>query len=42
LTNDQPLRIGLGGHDYFNGSLSDLRLYGRALSAEEIAQAMGN
>ena len=37
LTNDQPLRIGLGEHDYFRGSLSDLRLYGRALTAREIA-----
>jgi len=37
LKNGAPLRIGLGGHDYFRGSLSDLRLYGRALAAEEIA-----
>ena len=37
LTNDQPLKIGFGGNDYFRGSLSDLRLYGRALSAEKIA-----
>ena len=37
LTNDQPLRIGFGEHDYFRGSLSDLRLYDRALSAGEIA-----
>ena len=37
LTNDQPLRIGLGGHDYFRGSLADLRLYGRALTAREVA-----
>jgi lysophospholipase L1-like esterase len=38
LTNDQPLTIGFGAHDYFRGRLSDLRLYGRALSADEIAQ----
>ena len=25
-------------HDYFKGSLSDLRLYGRALKAEEIGK----
>ena len=37
LTNDRPLRIGFGPHDYFRGSLSDVRLYGRALDAEEIA-----
>lgn len=36
LTNEQPLRIGFGGNDYFCGSMSDLRLYGRALSQEEI------
>ena len=38
LTNEQPLRIGFGGNDYFSGSMSDLRLYGRALSQEEIAK----
>ena len=38
LTNDAPLRIGLGQHDYFNGRLSDVRLYRRALSPEEIAE----
>lgn len=36
LTNDQPLKIGFGGHDYFNGCLSDLRIYRRALTAAEI------
>jgi hypothetical protein len=39
LTNDKPLRIGLGANDYFRGRLSDLRLYDRALSAGEIAAA---
>jgi hypothetical protein len=39
LTNDQPLKIGFGGNDYFRGSLSDLRLYGRALSVAEISEA---
>jgi hypothetical protein len=38
LTNEQPLRIGFGGNDYFCGSMSDLRLYGRALSQDEIAK----
>lgn len=37
LSNDQPLKIGFGAHDYFRGKLSDLRLYGRALTAEDIA-----
>ncbi len=37
LTNHEPLRIGFGAHDFFRGSLSDLRLYDRALSTEEIA-----
>lgn len=37
LTNDAPLRIGLGAQDHFRGSLSDLRLYDRALSPEGIA-----
>src|SRR5262249_42579238 len=36
LTNRAPLRIGFGTHDHFRGSLSDLRLYGRAISAGEI------
>jgi hypothetical protein len=37
LTNGAPLRIGFGAYDHFRGSLSDLRLYDRAISAEEIA-----
>ena len=37
LTSPQPLRIGFGATDHFRGSLSDLRLYDRALSAGEIA-----
>ena len=38
LSNDQPLRIGLGQHDYFHGSLADVRLYRGALSAAEIGR----
>lgn len=38
LTNPAPLRIGLGAYDHFRGSLSDLRLYGRALAPEEITR----
>ena len=36
ISNDRPLRIGFGAHDYFKGAMSDVRLYGRALSGEEI------
>jgi hypothetical protein len=38
LTNDQPLRIGFGPGDYFNGHLRDVRLYRRALTRDEIAR----
>jgi hypothetical protein len=38
LTNDQPLQIGFGPNDYFHGRMSDVRLYGRALSIAEIAE----
>jgi hypothetical protein len=37
LSNSEPLRIGFGRYDHFQGSLSDLRLYDRALPAGEIA-----
>jgi hypothetical protein len=37
LTNREPLRIGFGAHNHFRGSLSDLRLYDRAVSIGEIA-----
>lgn len=37
LTNERPLLIGFGQHDYFRGSLSDVRLYERALTPEEVA-----
>ncbi len=36
ISTDEPLRIGFGAHDYFNGAMSDVRLYNRALSVEEI------
>lgn len=36
LDTGEPLRIGLGAFDYFRGSMSDVRLYGRALDAQEI------
>lgn len=37
LTTDEPLLIGAGAGDFFNGALVDVRLYLRALSTEEIA-----
>ena len=38
LSTDQPLRIGAGAIDTFNGRIRDLRLYGRALAEDEIAR----
>ena len=37
LSNDGPLRIGFGAHDHFNGRMSDLRLYNRALTDAEVS-----
>ena len=37
LTNDAPLTIGLGVHDYFDGSMCDLRIYDRALDHAELS-----
>mgnify|MGYP003139417297 FL=1 len=39
LTNSEPLKIGFGAHDYFNGKMKDVKLYRRALSAEEVQKA---
>ena len=36
LDNQQPLKIGFGSHDYFNGKMRDLRIYSRALDEAEI------
>lgn len=36
VNNSAPLRIGLGQHDYFNGRMKDVRLFGGALGAEEV------
>lgn len=38
LATDAALKIGFGEHDYFNGSLRDVRLDGRALSDREVEQ----
>jgi hypothetical protein len=40
ISNKQPLKIGFGPHDYFNGKLKDVRLYRRALTDVEIAQVL--
>ncbi|MFO0911034.1 MAG: LamG domain-containing protein [Isosphaeraceae bacterium] len=37
LDTDRPLEIGSGPYDHLNGRLSDVRLYGRALSAGEVS-----
>lgn len=37
LSNEQPLQIGFGPNDYFQGRMSDVRLYRRALTEGEIA-----
>lgn len=36
ISNDKPFKIGFGQHDYFNGRISELRVYNRALTAKEI------
>jgi hypothetical protein len=40
LRTKQPLKIGFGQHDYFNGKMRDVRLYNRALTATEVASMM--
>jgi hypothetical protein len=41
LTVDQPLRIGRGENDFFQGDLADVRLYDRALEESEISALTG-
>lgn len=36
LKPGNPLKIGFGQHDYFNGRMKDVRIYDRALSARQI------
>jgi hypothetical protein len=36
ISNDRPLRIGFGQTDYFNGRISDVRIYNKAISAAQI------
>jgi hypothetical protein len=38
ILNDQPLKSGFGQHDFFNGRLKDVRLYGKALANSEVAE----
>lgn len=36
ISNEQPLKIGAGAGDFFNGKMQDVRLYQRALTTREI------
>lgn len=36
VSTDKPLRIGFGQSDYFAGRMSDVRIYNRALSEDEV------
>ena len=38
LSTERPLFIGRGENDFFQGRLADVRLYQRALTAEEVAE----
>ena len=38
LSNTEPWKIGFGPHDYFNGSLRDVRVYRGALSEGAVAK----
>lgn len=40
VSTDQPLRIGFGQTEYFDGKMADVRLYNKALSTDEI-EALG-
>ena len=42
LTHRQPLLVGFGKHDYFNGKMRDLRIYRRALSDADLANLCKN
>jgi Concanavalin A-like lectin/glucanases superfamily len=37
LDTQRSLKIGFGAHDYFHGHLRELRFYGRALTADQVA-----
>jgi hypothetical protein len=38
VSTNQPLRIGFGQTEYFDGKMSDVRVYNRALNDQEIHQ----
>jgi len=38
VSNSQPWTIGCGAQAYFAGSLADVRVFARALNAQEVAQ----
>ena len=38
IENALPLMIGFGAVDYFTGVMDELRIYNRALSAEEVVR----
>ncbi|MEQ1825505.1 MAG: LamG-like jellyroll fold domain-containing protein [Pirellula sp.] len=38
LSTTAPLRIGFGAQDYFNGKISDVRLFRSALSSEQVRE----
>jgi len=38
ISNERPLTIGFGGHDYFNGRIKDVRIYARALTGAEVGE----
>ena len=40
VSNDKPLTIGFGAHDYFNGGIKDVRVYDGALTESEAGVAM--
>jgi hypothetical protein len=38
ISNETPLRVGFGAYEHFNGLMSDVRVYGRALDPREVQQ----
>jgi hypothetical protein len=38
VDNEAPLRIGFGPHEYFKGRISDLRIYNRSLTRNQILE----
>ncbi len=41
ISSDEPLQIGFGAQDHFKGSISDLRIYDRALGDAEVGVLQG-